>query len=94
MLANIDSKGNIEDKVYVVVGDTYLMDYSFNATLFGIFSNKEDAEKAKEIKEQEYFEKMVDDEWSYVGERDDVQYRVIEIDFNKIIDVSLGGYTE
>ncbi len=94
MIANIDSKGNIADKVYVVVGDTYLMDYSFNVTIFGIFPNKEDAEKVKELKEQEYFEKMVDDEWSYVVERDDVQYKVIEIDFNKIVDVSLGGYSE
>lgn len=80
-------------KFYLVCGDTYFESYGSNINIFGIFDSKELADKAKIQKENDYFKNEKRQKHTWV-EREDVHFEVIEMEINKIIDCTIGGYIE
>ena len=82
------------EKVYLVYGNTYFDGYGTYIDAFGVFSTLEDAEKVKKQKEDEYFERESTAIYSYVEDRSEVEFQIMEIEVDKVIDCQLGGYAE
>ena len=82
------------DKVYLVYGNTYFDGYGAYLNAFGVFSTLEEAEKVKKQKEDEYFERESTVIYSYVEDRSEVEFQIMEIEVDKVIDRQLGGYAE
>lgn len=92
--AFIIDKNKVNDffkKVYLVYSDTELeTSYGIAINIFGIFDTKEQVIRCKKIKEIEYFKLNKE----YLNLRSEVNFNILEIDLNKIIDKYLGGYIE
>lgn len=82
------------DKVYLVYGNTYFEGYGAYINTFGVFSTLEEAEKVKKQKEDEYFERESTVKYPYVEDRSEVEFQIMEIEVDKVIDQVLGGYAE
>lgn len=82
------------NKIYVVYGETYYGGYGSYVGLFGVFSSKDLAEKAKIKMVKELFEKNKNDDWAYVTSIDDIHVYVEEIEEDKMLNIGLGGYAE
>ena len=82
------------NKVYLVYGNTYFDEYGAYINTFGVFSTLEEAEKVKKQKEDEYFERESTAIYSYVEDRSEVEFQIMEIEVDKAIDCQLGGYAE
>ena len=82
------------DKGYLVYGNTYFDGYGAYINTFGVFSTLEEAEKVKKQKEDEYFERESTVIYSYVEDRSEVEFQIMEIEIDKVIDHQLGGYAE
>lgn len=81
-------------KVYLVYGNTYFEGYGAYINTFGVFSTLEEAEKVKKQKEDEYFERESTTKYPVVDDRSEVEFQIMEIDVDEIIDKMLGGYAE
>lgn len=84
----------MKNKIYVVYGETYYGGYGSYVGLFGVFSSKDLAEKAKQEKIKELFEKNKNDGWSTVTSTDDIHVYIEEIEEDKMFNIELGGYAE
>lgn len=84
----------MKNKIYVVYGETYYGGYGSYVGLFGVFSSKDLAEKAKIKMVKELFEKNKNDDWAYVTSIDDIHVYVEEIEEDKTLNIGLGGYAE
>ena len=84
----------MKNKIYVVYGETYYGRYGSYVVLFGVFSSKDLAEKAKIKMVKELFEKNKNDDWAYVTSIDDIHVYVEEIEEDKMLNIGLGGYAE
>lgn len=84
----------MKNKIYVVYGETYYGGYGSYVGLFGVFSSKDLAEKAKTKIVKELFEKNKNDGWSDVTSIDDIHVYIEEIEKDKILNIELGGYAE
>lgn len=84
----------MKNKIYVVYGETYYEGYGSYVGLFGVFSSKDLAEKAKQEKVKELFEKNKNDSWANVSSMDDIHVYIEEIEEDKMLDMVLGGYAE
>lgn len=85
------------NKKYLVYGNTWFEGYGANITVFGIFDTLEQAKKAKEEKEEEYFKKELKNPFSLIETKDDksgIKFDTHEIEVNKTMDLELGGYCE
>lgn len=83
-----------ENKIYIVYGETYYGGYGSYVGLFGVFSSKDLAEKAKTKMVKELFEKNKNNDWADVTSTDDIDIYIEEIEEDKILDIELGGYAE
>lgn len=83
-----------KNKIYVVYGETYYGGYGSYVGLFGVFSYKNLAEKAKTKIVKELFEKNKNDNWTTVASIDDIHVYIEEIEEDKILNIELGGYAE
>lgn len=81
-------------KVYLVYGNTYFDGYGEYINTFGVFSTLEEAEKVKKQKEDEYFEREHTRKYPNVEDRSEVEFEILEIEVDKVIDKLLGGYAE
>lgn len=84
----------MKNKIYVVYGETYYCEYGSYIGLFGVFSSKNLAEKAKTKIVKELFEKNKNDNWTTVTSIDDIHVYIEEIEEDKMLDMVLGGYAE
>lgn len=84
----------MKNKIYVVYGKTYYGGYGSYVGLFGVFSSKNLAEKAKTKIVKELFEKNKNDNWTTVISIDDIHVYIEEIEEDKILNIGLGGYAE
>lgn len=84
----------MKNKIYVVYGETYYYRYGSYVGLFGVFSSKDLAEKAKTKIVKELFEKNKNDNWTTVTSIDDIHVYIEEIEEDKILNIGLGGYAE
>ena len=82
------------DKVYLVYGNTCFDKYGAYINTFGVFSTLEEAEKIKKQKEDEYFERESTVIYPCVEDRSEVEFQIMEIEIDKVIDLQLGGYVE
>lgn len=84
----------MKNKIYVVYGETYYGGYGSYVGLFGVFSSKDLAEKAKTKIVEELFEKNKNDNWTTVTSMDDIHVYIKEIEEDKMLNIGLGGYAE
>ena len=89
-----DKEVTNNNKVYLVYGDTEFYEYGSEINVFGIFTNLLQAEKAKTEKEEEYFKNEIKKKFTDVSKRSQVNFKIMEIEIDKIVDEYLGGYSE
>lgn len=80
--------------LYVVHGNTYYNDYGHIEKIFGVYTEKDAAEEAKDLVVQELYEKNVNDKWTRVERLSDVDVDILEIEADKLVEIELGGYCE
>lgn len=83
-------------KVYLVYGDVHFACYGSDIHCFGAFKDKEKAEQARLQKEEEYYQQELKIKEGYrnIDGREDVEFKVMELEINKTTDLELGGYIE
>ena len=87
-------KNGEEMVLYVVHGNTYYEGYGHVESIFGIYTEKKDAETAKDLMIQKLYEKNKDNTETYVEDIEDIEVDIIEIDANELVEIELGGYYE
>ena len=87
-------KNGEEMVLYVVHGNTYYEGYGHVESIFGIYTEKKDAETAKDLMIQKLYEKNKDDIETYVEDIEDIEVDIAEIDANELVDIELGGHCE
>ena len=87
-------KNGEEMVLYVVHGNTYYEGYGHVESIFGIYTEKKDAETAKDLMIQKLYEKNKDNTDTYVEDIEDIEVDIIEIDANELVEIELGGYYE
>lgn len=87
-------KNGEEMVLYMVHGNTYYEGYGHVESIFGIYTEKKDAETAKDLMIQKLYEKNKDNTDTYVEDIEDIEVDIIEIDANELVDIELGGYYE
>ena len=87
-------KNGEEMVLYVVHGNTYYEGYGHVESIFGIYTEKKDAETAKDLMIQKLYEKNKDDIETYVEDIEDIEVDITEIDANELVEIELGGYYE
>ena len=81
--------------LYVVHGYTYYDGYGHEENIFGIFTEKDSAESAKDLVVKELYEKEIARGWmSVVDDISDVEVEILEIEADKLVEIKLGGYCE
>lgn len=80
--------------VYVVHGNTYYGGYEHVENIFGVYTEKDAAESAKDLVVQELYEKNVNYKWTRVERLSDVDVDILEIEADKLVEIELGGYCE
>lgn len=80
--------------LYLVHGNTYYDGYGYVEHVFGVYTEKDAAEAAKDIIAKELYEKEIKNEYTYVKDISDIEVEAVEIKANEIIDINLGGYCE
>lgn len=94
-LAAKPAKNEPINSVYLVYGNTYFDEYGSSINCFGIFNTKEEALYVKKEKEDEYYQKDLDNEYSDTHiSRKAVNFNILELKPGSIVDVYLGGHTE
>lgn len=74
--------------LYVVHGNTYYDGYGHEENIFGIFTEKDSAESAKDLIVKELYEKEITRGW--VSNVDNIS----DIEADKLVEIELGGYCE
>ena len=80
--------------LYVVHGNTYYNGYGHMENIFGVYTEKDAAEAAKDLVTKQLYEKNKDDALSYVDDISDIEVSVVEIESDMAVDIHLGGYCE
>ena len=80
--------------LYVVHGNTYYNGYGHMENIFGVYTEKDAAEAAKDLVTKQLYEKNKDDALSYVDDISDIEVSVVEIESDMTVDIHLGGYCE
>ena len=80
--------------LYVVHGNTYYGGYGHVEKIFGVYTEKDSAEAAKDLIEKRLYEENKNCEWSIGEDLSDIEVEILEIEANEISDIELGGYCE
>lgn len=81
--------------LYVVHGNTYYDGYGHKENIFGIYTEKDSAESAKDLIAKELYEKEIArGRMSVVDDVSDIEVNILEIEADKLIEIELGGYCE
>lgn len=81
--------------LYVVHGNTYYDGYGHEENIFGIFTEKDSAESAKDLVVKELYEKEIArGRMSIVDDISDIEVEILEIESDTAVDINLGGYCE
>lgn len=94
-LAAKPAKNEPINSVYLVYGNTYFEEYGAKINCFGVFGTEEEALYTKKEKEDEYYQKDLDNEYSDTHiSRKMVDFNILKLKLDNIVDVYLGGHTE
>lgn len=81
--------------LYVIHGNTYYDGYGYIENIFGIYTEKDAAEAAKDVIIKELYEKEIArGQMSVVADISDIEVEILEIEAGKLTDIELGGYCE
>lgn len=83
-----------EMTLYVVHGNTCYNGYGHMENIFGVYTEKDAAEAAKDLVTKQLYEKNKDDKYTIVDDLSDIEVRILEIEADKLVDFELGGYFE
>lgn len=83
-------------KVYLVYGDVYFEQYGSEFHLFGVFTSKERAKEIKKQKEDEFYQQEMKKKSGYrnIDSREEIEFKIKEMQLDKICDLFVGGYVE
>lgn len=80
--------------LYIVHGNTYYNGYGHVENIFGVYTNKETAEKAKDMVIKDLYKEEMENTYTEVEDISDIGVDILEIEADKYINVELGGYCE
>ena len=60
--------------------------------MFGIYTEKDAAEAAKDLIVEELYAKNVNDKQTIVEKPENIDVDILEIEANKLVEIELGGY--
>jgi hypothetical protein len=81
--------------LYVVHGNTYYDGCGCIENIFGIYTEKDTAEAAKDLIVKELYEKEIARGWmSIVKDISDIEIEILEINADEIVNIEIGGYCE
>lgn len=81
--------------LYVVHGNTYYDGYGHIENLFGIYTEKDQAEAAKDTVIKELYNKEIArGECTWIEDISEIEVGILEVEANSIVDIRLGGYCE
>lgn len=81
--------------LYVVHGNTYYDGYGYLENIFGIYTEKDAAEAAKDLIIKELYEKEIArGRQTIVEDVSDIEVNISEIEAEKPVNIELGGYCE
>lgn len=81
-------------KLYVVHGNTYYGGCGYVENIFGVYTEKDAAEAAKDLVTKQLYDENKDDKCPIVEDLSDIEVRIVEIEADKLVDIELGGYCE
>lgn len=81
--------------LYVVHGNTYYDGYGHIENLFGIYTEKDQAEAAKDTVIKEIYNKEIArGEYTLIDDISEIEVCNLEVETNSIVDIMLGVYCE
>lgn len=81
--------------VYVVHGNTYYDGgYGYVENIFGVYTEKDAAESAKDLVKKQLYDENKNNEWTIVEDLSDIEVGILEIEADKLLNIELGGYCE
>lgn len=80
--------------LYVVHGNNYYDGYGYVENIFGVYTEKDAAEAAKDLVTKQLYDENKDDKWSIVEDLSDIEVGIVEIEADKLVEIELGGYCE
>lgn len=79
--------------LYVVHGNTcYYEEYGYVENIFGVYTEKDAAEAAKDLVTKQLYDENKDDKWSIVEDLSDIEVGIVEIEADKLVGIELGWY--
>lgn len=80
--------------LYLVYGNIYLEEFSYEEHIFGVFTTLAQAEEAKLIVKKSLRDEIENDPDICVNNPEDIELDILEVKTNELIDEYLGGYME
>lgn len=80
--------------LYVVHGNTCYDGYGHVENIFGVYTEKDVAEAAKDLVTKQLYDKNKDNKWTIVEDISDIEVGIAEIETDKLVEIELGGYCE
>mgnify|MGYP003272795323 FL=1 len=80
--------------LYVVHGNTCYDGYGNVENIFGVYTEKDAAEAAKDLVTKQLYDENKDNKWSIVEDLSDIEVGIVEIEADKLVGIELGGYCE
>ncbi len=80
--------------LYVVHGNTCYDGYGYVENIFGVYTEKDAAEAAKDLVTKQLYDENKDDKFTIVEDLSDIEVGIVEIEADKLVEIELGGYCE
>lgn len=80
--------------LYVVHGNTCYDGYGYVENIFGVYTEKDAAEAAKDLVTKQLYDENKDDKFTIVEDLSDIEVGIVEIEADKLVEIELGWYCE